>query len=304
MDYVETFQQDSLTARAIDPGEVRRDLELRSSRFREAADAIEERWSQPAVDDHELTVVKRYETVLERARQLVRDAEIQATVAVPAADFPAIADDLAVAHDRGVLVRVTVSTANPDEGVPEASAFAGVCTEARHRPTPSAFLVVVDRTWTAFMPTHQQTSTSYGLIVNDNAHTSMFQWVFATVLWGSCEVFYRERPDDLPRAYVDIRHCLEDLEEPVDDGATVEVDVIGHLVETGERVECSGTVRSLNLGFDGEDNRAVDPVARPSGPLSFTVETDDGETYDVGGWGAQLEDVEATRVTVTGISRE
>lgn len=299
--YVETFQQDSLTARAHDPREVRGDLESRSAQFLEAADAIEERWSQPAVSDHELTVVKRFGTVVERAQELIRAAETQVTVAVPAADVDVIADDLAAAHERGVLVRITVSAEHPEDDPPDPTIFDGICTEARYRLTPAPFLVIVDRTWTAFMPA-QGTATQYGLLVNDSAHTSMFQWVFSTVLWGSCDVIYRDPDTERPRAYVDIRRCLADLEDPLADGATVDVEVVGNLIETGERVELAGTVERLNLGTPDESD--VDPMTRPAGPLSLTLRTESGDTYDVGGWGACIEDVEATRITVTDVSSD
>jgi len=53
--YIETFQQDSLTARAHDPKDVLENLRSQSSRYLEAAEDIEERWNQPEITDHEVS---------------------------------------------------------------------------------------------------------------------------------------------------------------------------------------------------------------------------------------------------------
>lgn len=70
--YIETYEQESLKARACDPATVLEDLRGRASMLEDAADEIEDRWDQPEVEQHKLSVVTRFGTVMQRAASLVR----------------------------------------------------------------------------------------------------------------------------------------------------------------------------------------------------------------------------------------
>lgn len=49
-EYVETYEQDTLRARAHSPADVLDDLRGRADRFESAAEEIEERWEQPGLE--------------------------------------------------------------------------------------------------------------------------------------------------------------------------------------------------------------------------------------------------------------
>jgi len=96
--YLETFQQASLTARARNPDVVLEDLRSRSSKYLDAAETIEERWNQPEISDHEVSIVKRFDTVLEAARTFVRDADTQIHATLTRDQFEALRTDLVLSE--------------------------------------------------------------------------------------------------------------------------------------------------------------------------------------------------------------
>lgn len=300
--YVETYQQDSLTARAHDADVVLDDLRSRSSEYLDAAEEIEERWNKPEVTEHEVSIVKRFDTVLNRAKSLVGEAETQIQFAGHVDQFRAMADELAAAHERGVTVKVSLWTDEETSDLPDESELSGLCTDARHRDLPSPFVVIVDRTSTSFAP-HHRSVNEYGVLVSDRTYTFVFHWFFLTALWESWETIYTERTPDSPTTYVDIRYCVRDLETLSNEGATVEVTVLGYETETNEQREIEGVVAGVTYSGDPTAYDQQLPLSHLSGRVYLTVDTG-SELVDVGGWGAVLEEMEAESITITDVRYE
>jgi sugar-specific transcriptional regulator TrmB len=296
--YIETFQQDSLTARAHDPDEVLEDLRSRSSRYLDAAEDIEDRWNQPEITDHEVSIVKRFETVENRARDLVESADDQIQLGVDTERFYALKPALESAFERGVNIKLSICT-EPGGEVPDAADIEGTCTEARHRDIPSPFLVLVDRRWTCFAP-HHRSVNEYGILVNDRTHTYLFHWFFLTCLWEIWETVYTVRTAETPTTYVDLRHVVRDLEPLLNEDATIEVTVVGYETDTNDPVERTGTVVDVDYTGSSIGRQEPVPLAQLAGRISLTLEAD-GETYEIGGWGAVLEEIEATEITVSDV---
>jgi len=300
--YVETYQQDSLTARAHDPCEVLEDLRARSSEYLDAAEEIEERWNEPAVTEHEVSIVKRFDTVLNRAKTLVGEAETQVQFAGHVDQLREMADELAAAHDRGVTVKLSLWTDDDRGALPDESELSGVCTEARYRDIPSPFVVIVDRTSTSFAP-NQGSTNEYGVLVSDRTYTFVFHWFFLTALWESWETVYTERTADSTRTYVDIRYCVRDLETLLNEGATVTVTVRGYETETNEPRAVEGVVTDVTYSGDPTEYDQQLPLSHLSGRVSLIVDTG-SELVDVGGWGAVLEEMEAETITIDDVRYE
>ncbi|WP_276271812.1 TrmB family transcriptional regulator [Haloarcula litorea] len=299
--YIETFQQDSLTARARNPSDVLEDLRSRSEKYLDAAETIEDRWNQPEMTDHEVSIVKRFDTVVNRARELIEEAETQIQLGVDTDQFYELAPALADAHDRGVDIKLSICTA-ADEKIPPVADIEGTCTEARHRAIPSPFLVLVDRTWTCFAP-HSHSVNEYGVLVNDGTHTYVFHWFYLTCLWEIWDTLYTERTPETPTSYVDLRHAVRDIEPLLNEGATIEATVQGYRTDTKDTVELTGTI--VDVDYTGSDMGRQDPIplAQLAGRVSATLVAD-GTTYQIGGWGAVLEEIEAITVTVTDVRYE
>lgn len=296
--YVETYQQDSLHARAHDPGAVLEDLRSRSERFLAAADAIEDRWSQPAVADGDVSIVKRFDTVLERARDLVDDAQRQIQMTGTVDQYRALEREFADVHDRDVDIKVCLCT-DDDQSFPEPSTFDGVCTEVRQRDLPNPFLVIVDRRWSCFAP-HECSVNEYGILVSDHTYTFVFHWFFLACLWEAWETVFTERSGDPPIRYVDVRRCVQDVVPLLEDGATVVVRVDGYETDSTDEAVLEGRIVDVEYPGDPVGAEGDLPLSQLAGRISLDVDTGD-EVVEVGGWGATVEDVEGTTIVVTDV---
>jgi sugar-specific transcriptional regulator TrmB len=299
--YIETYQQDSLHARARDPDEVLDDLRERATLLTDAAEEIEERWEEPSVDTHKVSIVKRFDTVFDRAKTLITDAQNEVQLAVTPSRFDELRPALRRAFDNGAIIKLSLHT-NDGEALPDSATFDGVVTEVRQRTLPTPFVALVDRTNTCFAP-HAHSVNQYGVLVDDYTLTYVFHWYFLTCLWEVWDTVYTSRSASLPLDYADIRHCVREIEPLLSDGARVRVAVEGFDTGTGASTSFVGDV--VDLSYSGATSSDGAPaLSQLAGKVSLSVRSQ-GRTYTVGGWGSVLEDVEATRITVretTGVS--
>ena len=293
--YIETYEQDSLHARARDPDEVLTDLRERATLLTDAAEEIEDRWEEPAVDTHKVSIVKRFDTVFDRAAALISNAENEVQLAVTPTQFEQLRPALRRAFDSGAIIKLSIHTDEDDEELPDSASFDGVVTEVRHRTLPTPFVALVDRTNTCFAP-HAHSLNQYGVLVDDYTLTYVFHWYFLTCLWEVWDTVYSSRSASLPLDYADIRHCVREIEPLLSDGARVRVAVEGFETSTGRPTSFVGDVRDVRYSGGTSSDGAL-ALSQLAGQVSLTVATD-GDVYSVGGWGAVLEDVEATRITV------
>ncbi|EJN61586.1 TrmB family transcriptional regulator [Halogranum rubrum] len=297
--YIETYEQESLHARARDPKDVLTDLRGRAELLVDAADEIEDRWEEPEVDRHKVSIVKRFDTVFDHATAAIRDAKYEVQVSATLEQYRELKPALEAASRNGAIVKLSIHTpptGGPD--LPPSSMFEGATTEVRHRELPTPFVALVDRTETCFAP-HAESLNQYGVLVNDYTLTYVFHWYFQTCLWEVWDVIYDGRADMPPMSYADIRRCVRDIEPLLDDGVELTVSVEGFATETGENVSLSGTV--VDVLYEGmRSTEGPPPLSQLAGQVAIYVETGDG-VVTVGGWGSVLEAVEATRVTIEAV---
>jgi sugar-specific transcriptional regulator TrmB len=293
--YIETYEQDSLHARARDPNEVLSDLRERASLLTDAAEEIEDRWQEPAVDTHKVSIVKRFDTVFDRAAALIEEAENEVQLAATPEQFETLRPSLRRAFDNGAIIKLSMHTVDDGADMPDTDQFDGVVTEVRRRTLPTPFVALVDRTNACFAP-HAHSLNQYGVLVDDYTLTHVFHWYFLTCLWEVWERIYTSRSASLPHDYADIRQCVREIEPLLSDGARIRVVVDGFDTETGEPVSFVGDVTGVEYaGATASDGAPA--LSQLAGQASLTVVAD-GRAYSVGGWGAVIEDVEATRITV------
>jgi len=298
--YIETYEQDSLHARAHDPADVLADLRARADRFQTAASEIEDRWSRPDIEEHRVSIVKRLDTVLAQADELIRSATNQVQIGLTPSQFADLSESLAIAIQNDVNVKLCLFPSLGEELVlPETDELARTSTETRVREIPSPFIALVDRSWTCFSP-HGGSTNEYGVIVNDRTHAYVFNWYFQTCLWEVQETIYSARSDEPPITYVDLRQCLRAVVPLLEADRVVGATVHGFETDTGRETTQQGTITDVTFGgVSTSDDRAT-PLSQLAGEASLTLVTDD-ETYTVGGWGALIEDFEATRITIDAI---
>lgn len=298
--YVETYEQDSLHVRAYSPESVLEDLRGRAERFEDAANEIEGLWESPEIDSHTVSLVKRIDTVLDKAEAKIRAAENQVLIAVSQSQYVRLRDALKDAHDRGVHVRLAIYVEEgSNHSLPPESELRTVATEARYRSIPMPLIVLVDRTATCFAP-HNLSTNRYGIIVEDRTHAYVFHWFFMAGLWESTEPLFTDEDESVPRTYVNIRNCIRDIAPLLEDGATITATVEGINVESGAAVTLEGKI--VDIDYPSLEDAGRDSLfSYLGGQATITVETDDG-TMEVGGWGAVIEDYEATRIVIEDVS--
>ncbi len=294
-EYIETYKQGSLHARAHDPAGVLADLESQAAQLETAAGEIDRRWNNPDIEDHNVSVVKRLETVLSRTEGLIDGATDQVKLALTPAQFTQLAPRLEQAYERGVNVKLCLSGA-PTKDLPTENTLEWTCSEARYRELPSPFLALVDRSWACVSP-HDRSANRYSIIINDDTYAHVFHWYFLTALWEFHEVLYSDRREEGPITYVDLRQCVRDFEPLLSEGVSIEATVHGYDTDTGREMTVQGRVTdAISAGVSTSSDEST-PVSDLAGKVSIVLETDEG-TYTVGGWRALVEDVEATRITI------
>jgi sugar-specific transcriptional regulator TrmB len=296
--YIETYEQDSLHARAYSPKVVLEDLRNRAERFESAADEIEDRWEEPAMDTHTVSFVKRIDTVLDKAESKIREAESEIQIALSTEQYERLRPALKEARERGVHIRMALH-ADTESDLPSQSELAEVATQANYRTLPMPFIALVDRTATCFAP-HNLSMNRYGIIVEDRTHAYVFHWFFMAGLWESMEPLYESEDDGtLPRTYVDIRNCIRDLTPLLADGATIEVTIDAVDVDSGAEHVLTGTVAET-IYPSSEAQHDSTPFVYLGGQATIMVDTG-SERVEIGGWGSVVEDYEATRIVVENV---
>jgi len=297
--FVETYQEGSLHARASDPEIVVGDLVARARRLEAATEEIESRWREPPKETNRVGIVRRFESLFDRARSAIGEARFRIQLSVSPEEFRTLRGDLIEAVDRDLDVRLTIHTRSTEgTELPAADELAGACTEARHRPLPTPFVVLVDRTRSFFAP-HPDSTNRYGVVVDDRTHAYVFHWFFATCLWEVWEPIYSSRPSEPPITYVDVRECLRAIEPAVEEGRRVSVTVLGFETATGETCELSGRVVAVEYSATAAET-GEPSIARYAGRATLVVDTGE-RSVSVGGWGSTIEDIEATRIVVEAI---
>jgi sugar-specific transcriptional regulator TrmB len=291
--YVETFEGESLSVRARDPSDVLEHFERRAERLATTAEEIKDRWERPELDDHEITVLNRFDSVIEQFEIAAVDATNRMQVAASPDQLEAIRPALADAIDRDVFVKLSLMTDLDDVHEVDDIEFADIATEARHRTLPAPFTASVDRTRTYFASMSAPTD-EYGIIIDDFSLTYVFNWYFQSALWETWDPVYVS--DSTKQVYVDVREFIRDLAPLITDGVTIPVTVRGFDTETRENVTLSGDiVEIISPGSPDQDGSVT--LAQLARQATLVLEADDRE-FGIGGRGARLEDIEATRIVI------
>ncbi|WP_277552967.1 TrmB family transcriptional regulator [Halobaculum limi] len=291
LDYIETYEQGSLRARAHSPSIVLDDLRRRATRLEEAAEEVEQRWEEPELEAGDASIVTRFRTVVERAESFIDEATHQILLSTTVEHLQELTPALRRATERGVSVRVSVHTEKEDLP-PTRDLFEGVCLEARHRPLPAPFVALADRRRASFAH-HPDSYDRYGVLVNDRTHTYVFYWYFLTCLWEPWGTVYDATGDGLPAEFLDVRHLVRALDDIAWEQSPVRIKVEGQWTDTGEECTVEGTVVDVRVPFGSEAEMGFELAGQ------VTVDLDvDGDFVSIGGWGALVEDIEATRLTM------
>jgi sugar-specific transcriptional regulator TrmB len=298
--FVTTYEQDRLYARANDPSTGLASLRSRAERLEEAISEVEDRYREPASEASEVSIVRQFRTVVERARDDVDAAARHVQVAASVEQFRDLRPALVAARDRGVYVQASLYAPDDASFPDDERTFAGAATEVRRREFAEPFLVMTDRRTACYSP-YTGSPREYGVLVDDRVTAFVFHWFFLTSLWEPYGTVYDERPDGPPFQFVEVTECVRFLDPLVHSGATVRVRVEGYSVQTGRERTVEGAVVDVDYtGHDGDGSHPAPALSQLAARAGFVVEAD-GERVAVGGEGASVEDVSADRVVVLSV---
>ncbi|WP_227354654.1 TrmB family transcriptional regulator [Haladaptatus salinisoli] len=297
--YIVTYEQDQLYARATDPADALATIRTRIGRFETAVEEIESRWHQPEAHDHEITIVRRFETVFEQTKRDIRNAEDYVLMSITPNQFRELRPVLREAHERGVYTHVVIQPQPDEEFSIETEEFEGVCAEAQ-RTVPcwgKPFAVLIDHRKVGFA-LYIGSPDEYGILVDDPLHEFVF-WFYLAGLSEIAESVYTNSRTQLPIAFGEIRGCIRMVEPLLRDDATVIARVDGRWTRTKRSCELSGRLTDIQYaGQPATDGPAS--LFHLIEQATFVIEADQ-ERYTIGGHGASLEDVEADRIVVEDI---
>lgn len=292
--YVETFEQDTLQARPTNPEDVLETLRNKGSLLVDGADEVEERWQQPAMSEHHMTVFKRSDTVIAQARKQIKEAEIAIELACRLDQFAELMDELKVSRERGVTIKLSLYTDRDPKNELDIDLL-DYASEVRACYIPGPFLCIIDRSRTCYAP-NSKASEQFGLVFNDHLLSFIFHWFFQSCHWNTWDT--TAGPTQTPTAYVNIQEFIHELAPLFFEGATIDVTIRGRTIETGDTVWKKGTVVDI-IYRDRYLNQ--EPKYEDLAGFAALVIESNGDLLTVGGWGAVYEDIEGQLVYITDI---
>lgn len=288
---VETYEDDSLRARIVDPAELISELEAKSNQYAEAADKIDEVWEQPPIGESDVVIFNDFKQVVTHAVEAIERANDCINVAATGSEFLELKTALCDAKDDGVIVNISIhleDSSRTDVSDLEGY-FESTVSEVRHRRSSSPFLTLVDANESYFGVPRR--GRGYGIFIQDQALSSMLYGHFQHSLWGRWETIYSDRTSTFPKKYTSIRKCITEIAPRLADGQTLSAAVSGYETETGRETRVEGRV------IDVQPRPDSDVRTRDSDVATIVVENESG-THSVGGFGAIVEDVRATTIRI------
>ena len=296
---IETYKQNSLRARALDPQTVISNLRSQAQSFSETANQLEDIWETPDLGEHDVTLVKRIETVIEQARELIREATNEIQIAVTSEQLYELRPVLQEAMSRDVIVKLSFSPQHGEENLQfQKQDFEQIASEVSYRELVTPFVALIDRTRVCFAP-QPGSGHEFGIIANNQPLAYVFHWYYQTSLWDPWEIIYTAQGTEPPLTYVNIRQCTVDITPLFHEDAVIHVTASGEDTVTGEAREISGIVVDLEYTGSSVDNK-YPSLSEVSGKVSM-FDYDGDEVYSLGGWYAQVEDFELHRLTINSI---
>lgn len=301
--YIEIYQQDTLRARAHDLDPMLEELQRHAENVIDTTEEIRARWKHPTVEDHMVTVVTRFETVLDRARERIIAADNEIEAALTPTHISVLRDALEIAYDNDVLIKIALTPESAHDDPPMTQdKFEGIATEVHYRSLPTPFLILTDRTQVCFAPDHAlHPSNEYGVLVDDYSLSRVFDWYFQTAFWEYWDVLYIDRKEDLPHIYTNIRECIREIGPLVNDGFQVTLTVVGIERSNNEESKLTGIVDEFNYADGSNDDGQ--PLSSFIEPATILLNTDEG-ICEIGGWGTLFEKFEARKIVVEAVEQK
>lgn len=227
-----------------------------------------------------VAVLSHDESANRHIRSAIETAEWWLALSLTPDRYAEFEDDIIEALNRGVTVRLVVTTSDFDANVTEGAFPDNLLVRSRKL---SDLFVAADRSYSVYsgdMPTSDE--RSYHVVTNQNL-VLQFQQYYEQI-WTSSRIV--QEPHSLPRRYLDPWRAILDLKTEFDNSEPLNVRIVGY--ETGSRVSGAWTGTIVDYELQGP----ADTDYKVSIPVKATLFVDiDGKKVSVGGWKATVEDI-------------
>jgi sugar-specific transcriptional regulator TrmB len=279
--FVELRDSRPMEVLAIDPteafGGVRTTLE-------DLVDGLERRYTAPSRDTEAVSLVTSRQTILRYVADVIAHAEFELVLSLTPDLLGRFEEELAGRLDDGVAVELLLSPA-VDLPDPDRFDYARVSTVACSRKgVTTPVVAVADGTYSVYTTRTALRSggDDYGVVLNRSELGSLVLGFLNTVVWPSATTLVESGEDRaFPRRYATIRRCVRDIRNS---GGRFYASVRGRDVESGERRTVDGAV--------------VDVAVSPGTQTAAITLDAGGETVEIGGQAAALEDIEAYELAI------
>lgn len=277
------------TIRANPPSEV---VQTLSSELDDMRPALESRFSRAAPRSERFEVVKSRVTVLKRVSELVSRAEREVALGIPYHLLDEVADDLRAAVERGVLVLLLVTGAEPGTDVQ----LSGLASVARAWDQPMPTMLTVDQEAGLVAPAEMVTrsnSNAQAIVFAQEQLGPVIVGSFLGNYWSMAAEVYTCDPEAFPATYDDFRHAVFQATLHIRTGGDVAARVTGRPVHFDDGpTELDGRIVDVRQGL-------LEPSTNSFPVENTLVVADDEGTFSVGGGGAFVEDFEADSVELS-----
>ncbi|MFC4448856.1 TrmB family transcriptional regulator [Halorussus aquaticus] len=276
------------TIRAVPPEEV---VDALTDTAEQMRPALESRYSRVAPQSDEFEVIKARVTVLKRITALIRETDEEVTLSVPHDHLSEVADELRDAVDRGVLVLLVVTGADPGADL----GLDGLATVARAWEESMPTMITADRTRSIVAPPEMIARSNSGeraIAFTQRQLAPVMIGSFFGNYWPMAQEVYVADAHDLPETYDDFRQAVLQATLHLRTGRELVATVRGQPTDGDDGPgEIEGQVVAVRQGLVEPANNSF-PVE-----AALVVETGAGR-YSVGGDGAFVEDYEASEVVL------
>lgn len=250
---------------------------------------LNELYREPEPSTEQISVVKSKATIIKRMQQLIREADSEITLSIPATHLDQVTDDLRAAIERDVLVVLIISDVEDDLSL---NGFASV---ARTWEEVMPTILTVDSERGVFAPSELllgSNSDRQGIVYVQEQLGPVIVGSFFGNYWPMTQEVMTPNPAPLPVTYTSFRHTVLQATLHRREGVDLRAEVTGRETGTTDpQTTISGVLIGVTQGLVKPTNNDF--------PVEHAILLDTGdETVSVGGPGAFVEDFEAHQVTL------
>ncbi len=255
--------------------------------------ALDKRYSVTTTEPEQFEVIKSRVTVIKRIQNRLAEANEEVTLSIPYEHLPEVADELADAVKRGVLVLLVLSGIHRDE-VNKAE-FAGLASTVRVWREPMPTTLTVDKQFGLVAPTEmivRSNSDKQAITFAQEQLVPVLVGSFLGNYWPMANEVYAAEPVELPKTFDDFRSAVLQATLHLREKDAIVAHIRGRPVGgDSEMTTIEGLLIDVRQGLLEPATNAF-PVE-----AALVIETEDGE-ISIGGSGSFVEDFEAEAVTL------